>query len=586
MLVRSFKDPTFPRQMNLEELQTIQKMFQHWYNALLVLDHRSIIQFVNEAFTCSTGFSEQEIIGKTPHIFNTSYHSPGVYKKVRKQVLKTGSWYGELWYNGKNGETVSHWFTIFALSHKGTIATHYAVILHQFDHIKERELLLQSLPVQDDLTGLLSRKSFKCKVDQMIQHSQSKPCHFALFHLDLNQFKFINDTLGYDMGDQLLQLFAKKLEAITTERQGVVSRISGDQFSILLPDVADREEAVLYAEFLVSEIANPFIIEKYELFIKVSIGLCLYPMDGESYETLQKHADLALYWAKKQGGNVFQVYTHAMSMKAYKTFSFERSLHLALPNREFELYYQPRVEIQTGNIVGAEALIRWNHPHWGLVSPMDFIPLAEETGLISEIDEWVKMSACQQIKEWQLAGLPSIPISINVFAKKFMKQDFPQKIQSILEKTGVDGRWLEIEITESFMIQNADIVRQTIQQLKSLGIKVSLDDFGTGYSSLFYLTQFPIDILKIDRSFIRESTTKPQMATVLQSIIQMAHELKLSIVAEGVETEEQLALQRQLHCQFIQGYLFSPPVPAEQFVDLLVKKKGWTSLFEKKEELH
>ena len=262
-------------------------------------------------------------------------------------------------------------------------------------------------------------------------------------------------------------------------------------------------------------------------------------------------------------------YTSSMNRETYKAYSLEKDLHSALPNQEFELYYQPRIEMKSGNIVGAEALIRWNHPKWGLVSPMEFIPLAEETGLISDIDEWVKVTVCKQIRDWQQAGVPAIPISINVFAQEFMKRDFPHKLQSSLKQTGVDGKWLEIEITESFMIQNAEVVRDTIERLRNLGIKVSLDDFGTGYSSLHYLTQFSIDILKIDKSFISESTTKPQIATILQSMIQMAHGLQLEIVVEGVETEEQLALLRQLHCQYVQGYLFSPPVPADQFIRML-----------------
>jgi diguanylate cyclase (GGDEF)-like protein/PAS domain S-box-containing protein len=424
----------------------------------------------------------------------------------------------------------------------------------------------------DPLTNLPNRRMFEQKVDQSIIIARTCNEKLALMYLDLDRFKYINDTLGHDIGDQLLQCVAQRIKKSVRERD-IVARIGGDEFTILLPTVANIDQAVEIAERVRLDLERPFEIGEYELFITSSVGISLYPHDGDDIKTLIKNADTALYRAKEHGKNNHQVYSSSMNIQTYKSFSLEKDLRKAIQHGELELYYQPRVDAISGKILSGEALVRWNHPDWGLVSPDEFISLAEESGLIIPLGDWVQERACRQNKIWQQAGQPLIPISINMSPQRFLQKDMIKQLESVLSSTGLDPKWLEIEITENALLHNEDIVIHTLNHLKELGIKIAMDDFGTGYSSLAYLKRFSMDTLKIDKSFIQGITEDVKDAKITAASTHLAKSLGITVVAEGVESMEQLHFLQKIKCDQIQGYLFSKPVPVDVFSKLLRKGK-------------
>jgi PAS domain S-box/diguanylate cyclase (GGDEF) domain len=438
---------------------------------------------------------------------------------------------------------------------------------------KKAEEMNAFLAYHDSLTELPNRRKFEEMLEQTLEKAQIVRQHFAVMYLDMDRFKYINDSLGHAVGDQLLISIAKRLKAQIREND-FAARMGGDEFTVILPQIRDNDSAVEAAKRIIEKIREPFYIEGYELFITTSIGISIYPNDGDDSLTLMKNADSALYRAKELGRNSYQIFTSCMNVQTYKVFTLEKDLRKAIQRNELEMYYQPKVNIYTGEIIGAEALIRWNHPEWGIVSPNEFIPLSEETGLFISIGNWIKHAVCRQNKEWQQAGLKPIPISLNVSAKRFLSNDIIDAVQQVLSATGLDPRYLEIEITESSLLENAETVMATLDALNKLGVVISLDDFGTGYSSLSYLKRFKhmISTLKIDKSFIHDLHRGSDDNAIISTIIQLAQHMKMSVVAEGVETEEQLHILKHLKCDLVQGYLFSKPVRAEEFAQLL--KRG------------
>lgn len=437
--------------------------------------------------------------------------------------------------------------------------------------ITERKLVEEFnsyLAYHDTLTHLPNRRSFETSLNQSRIDSILKNEKLAILYLDIDRFKYINDTLGPHIGDQLLQGIAKSLKHIIQDK-GSVFRLGGDEFAILVPHVPGFEEIAVMAQRIIHSISQPWFMDEYELYLTTSIGVSFCPHDGEDAETLMKNADTALYRAKEQGRNNYQIYTPSLSVQACKIFTLEKDLRKALEEEEFEIYYQPRVNARTGQIIGAEALIRWNHPELGLVSPADFIPLAEEIGLIHSIGKWVARVVCKQNKGWQQAGLLPIPISVNVSAKRFMQKDLVQNIKKLLEETGLAPHYLEIEITENSLMETDGIALSLLDQLKEMGVKVAIDDFGTGYSSLAYLSQFKAHSIKIDRSFIKGINKTKDSNNIISAIISLARNLEINVIAEGVETQEQLEFLINQKCNEIQGFLFSKPLPAHEFERLL-----------------
>lgn len=433
---------------------------------------------------------------------------------------------------------------------------------------KQAEAMIQHVAYHDDLTNLPNRRLFKERLLKAIEHAKGLEQNLAILFLDLDRFKNINDSLGHATGDWVLQIIAKRLRGCVGELN-LLARIGGDEFTVLLPHLSSKEEAEQVAQTLLSEFERPLPLDGHELRLTTSIGIAVYPWDGTDVETLMTSADTAMYRAKVQG-NSYRFYASTMNSLLYKRFLLEESLRKALDHQEFEIYYQPRVDSLSGQVRAVEALLRWHHPELGMVSPADFIPLAEETGLIIPIGKWVLREACRQNQEWQSRGIPPIRVAVNFSPRQLSERDIAKYIEQTLVETGMSAQWLEIEITESAILQEVELIIELFQTLRRMGVHVSIDDFGTGYSSLSYLTRFKINALKIDQSFVRDLTINPDNAAIATAVINLAHSLQMNVVAEGVETAQQMDFLKNLRCHEMQGYLFSKPVPAKQAEDLLM----------------
>lgn len=439
---------------------------------------------------------------------------------------------------------------------------------------KLAEATIRHQALHDLLTDLPNRVLFNERLSEALAQSQKHNTKLAVCFLDLDRFKVINDTLSHAIGDQLLQIVAQRLIECLREID-TIARWGGDEFTLILPEINDNQEVTQIVESILAAFKPVFEIENYQLHISVSIGIALYPMHGQDAETLIKHADVALYRVKSQGRNHYQFYNSAINSGSSELLTLENSLHSALERQEFEVYYQPQVNITTGEITKIEALLRWRHLELGLIPPQKFIPLAEETGLIIPIGEWVLRTACAQNKAWQDAlNLPSLSVAVNLSARQFQQPNLVNMVQQILSETQLNHKCLELEITESIAMKNVEFTKRILSELHALGVSISMDDFGTGYCSLSYLKNFPIHCLKIDRSFVRDLSDDNHDAAITTAIIALAHGLKLAVVAEGVETEEQRNFLRLLDCELMQGYLFSRPLSAEDTTRLLKKTKS------------
>jgi diguanylate cyclase (GGDEF)-like protein/PAS domain S-box-containing protein len=450
---------------------------------------------------------------------------------------------------------------------KGQV-TGAVLVFHDVSAARAIAQKMAHLAQHDFLTDLPNRMLFSDRVANAIALARRHGKRRAVLFLDLDRFKHINDSLGHATGDKLLQSVAQRLVACV-RGSDTVSRQGGDEFVVLLSEIERAEDAALSAEKMLLALAAPHSIAEKELHITASIGISIYPDDGQDAETLIKCADSAMYHAKDKGRNNYQFFTEDMNVRALERHFLEGSLRRALKRREFVLHYQPKVNLETGEIVGVEALIRWRHPERGLIPPAMFVPIAEDCGLIVPIGRWVLHEACRQVQTWIDAGLPAMPVAVNISAVEFQSEGFLEGVRAILRETRLNPRYLELELTESVLMQNADATAPALIALKALGVRLAIDDFGTGYSSLSYLRQFPIDTLKIDQSFVREITAGSRDDTIVSAVISMGKTLNQRIVAEGIETEEQLAFLQHQHCGEGQGYHFSRPVSAEEFVTLL-----------------
>ncbi|MCU9612546.1 EAL domain-containing protein [Caldibacillus lycopersici] len=437
-------------------------------------------------------------------------------------------------------------------------------LMQQTSMLIENEQIISHMANHDYLTNLPNRRFFYKKIGEYILQSKKQNQSFGLLYLDMDRFKYINDSLGHLMGDEVLKEIANKLKKII-DKKDVVFRFGGDEFIIILPET-DREGALEVSEKILETFKKPLLIENYELFITTCIGVSIFPYDGEDATWLLKNADIALYRAKKKGKNKYTVYHSGMNMQSYRSFMLQNDLRKAIERQELEILFQPRVDTKTGKIVSAESLLRWNHPKWGMLFPNEFIPLAEETGIIVEIGEWVIRQVCEQLRNWMNIGKPLIGISINFSVQQFFQKNLIQNIKQILIETKVPPELIEVEVTESTFLKNEENSLLVLRELRSIGFQISLDDFGTGYSSLSYLRHFPFTALKIDKSFIQEMNVDPSLVS---TIIKLGNSLKLSVVAEGVETAEQFKLLKNYNCDEVQGYLFSPPINLNELEALI-----------------
>ena len=448
----------------------------------------------------------------------------------------------------------------------------YVGSCHDVQEEKQLQKQLHYIGQYDPLTSLPNQNLLEDRLRQALANAGRSKRQVVLLFTDLDCFKIVNDSLGYKVGDQLLQQVAKRLKRCL--RAGdTLSRRGGDEFMVMLSDLRHIEDAAHVAEKLLKSLAEPYTIDGIELHISASIGISIYPDDGRDVETLLRNADMAMYFAKQNGRNRYQFFTSEMNSRAYEFLMMQNHLRRALERGEFELNYQPQVDLRKGIIIGAEALLRWRHPEMGMIAPGRFIPIAEESGLIVPIGEWVMHEACRQGRLWREAGLPELSIAINLSAVQFRKKDILKTIERALQENRFDPSLLELELTEGTVMQDAEDAIAVLQELKAMGIKLSIDDFGTGYSSLSYLKRFPIDQLKVDRSFVRDVTSNEDDAEITRAIIGMAHGLGLKVIAEGVEYEDQLKFLRWQKCDNMQGYYFSRPLQAEAFEALLTSGK-------------
>lgn len=444
-------------------------------------------------------------------------------------------------------------------------------VIREITDEKEYTESLAQMAFYDYLTKLPNRIQFDKKLNEHIAHAKAENRKFAIFCLDLDRFEYINDTLGHSIGDQLLVAVSNRLQNLL-DNSHKLARIAGDEFAILLDEITKVEEAMPIARNLIKEMGAPFFIEDYELFVTSSIGISFFPVDGEDSVTLLKNANHALRKVKDLGRNDWQIYSPSMNIESYKSFRLESDLFKAVSNQEFYLDFQPKVEAKTGKIKGAEALIRWKHPHWGVVSPGEFIPMAEENGVIFEMGDWVLREVCKLLRQWKNIGIPLVPIAINISPKRILKADFVNSVRETIESASIEPGLIELELTESAIIKNIEKTKQVITELKDFGVRFALDDFGTGYSSLSHLMELDIDTLKIDKSFIDGIGVNKANEGIIKGTLFLARELNIPVVAEGVEKHEQLQFLRQNGCPEIQGYIFSKPVQETEFKKLLAKE--------------
>jgi diguanylate cyclase (GGDEF)-like protein len=477
-------------------------------------------------------------------------------------INETGSWQGEIWNRRKNGEVYPEWLAINSVKDKHNKIANYIGI---FSDITERKRFVEHLKYlahYDVLTGLPNRTFFHERLNQAILEAQRQNEIVALMFIDLDQFKMINDTLGHAVGDLLLQNVAKRLSSCVEENDSV-SRLNGDEFTVILPSIRKTEDALQVLKYIFKQLSNPFMIKDQELFITVSIGMSLYPSDGTDTETLVKNADTAMYYAKEQSNN-YELYIPDMNKMYLRRMQLANGLKKALEKEELTIVYQPQMDLRTEQVIGMEALLRWEHSKLGMISPNEFIPIAEENGLIVDIGEWVLRSVCQKNKKWQSEGYLPMKMAVNLSTRQLRQKDIVESVESILIETGLDPSYLCLEITEGVSIDQIDSIISVLHKFKLLGVEVAIDDFGMGYSSLSYLKKYPIHFLKIDKCFAQDIDIDPANRAIAKAIIDLAHDLNLQVIAEGVETVGQLTLLRELHCDYIQGYWLIRPLPPEE----------------------
>jgi len=546
-----------------KKLRQAATVFAHTNDAIIIADGDGTIVAVNEAFTKITGYRAEEVIGKNPSLLKSERQDRDFYRNLWDSIEKNGNWKGEIWDRRKSGEVFPVWQNITAVKDDSGKITDYISIFSDITTIKQTQEKLTDLAYHDPLTGLPNRLLFNDRMEQALAHARRHQLRAALLLLDLDRFKLINDTLGHAAGDQLLQAIGARLKALL-RGDDTIARLGGDEFAIILAQIDDAADAALLARKIGEAVAQPAHINGQALIISTSIGIGIYPDDAEDQETLAKCADAALYGAKDKGKNGYEFYTREMTQTASNLLAIDRGLRVAIEDKEFVLHYQPQIDLSNGRIVGVEALIRWDSPTRGFQSPIEFIHVAEETGLIDAIGDWVLDAACAQLRAWRLAGAPPVRMAINLSPRQIRNERFVDKVRrTLLACDPRDCAGIDLEITESALQTGAHTVA-ALKELKSFGINIVIDDFGTGYSCLNSLKHLPIDVLKIDRSFIHGIPGDADDKAIATTIIAMAHSLGMRVIAEGVETQEQLRFVTDQHCDEVQGFLFFQPMSAHE----------------------
>jgi diguanylate cyclase (GGDEF)-like protein/PAS domain S-box-containing protein len=540
-------------------------------NSIFITDKQGRIIWVNAAFCRLSGFNVEELVNQTPRILKSGRQDAEFYAQLWQTILAGKVWSGEVIERRKNGELFTVHQTITPLTDGGEI-THFIAVHEDITARKDAEARIEQMAYHDTLTGLSNRVELQNRLEQAVLQAKRHSRSLALHFIDLDRFKVVNDTLGHAMGDALLQAVAKRLESCL-RASDTAARIGGDEFAVLQLEISNMEGAATLANKILSAMAEPFRLSGRDIHISPSIGISVFPLDSNMPDELMKNADIAMYLAKNEGRNNFQFFTSALNLQIRDRLILESDLHAALEKGEFVLHYQPQVNLRTRRLTGMEALIRWRHPTRGMVPPRMFIGVAEECGLIHELSRWVLEQACAQNAAWQAAGLPRRRLSVNISSTNFKRGDLCQIIAEVLESTQLSPQYLELEVTETLLLDDEDVIK-AIPALKKMGVTLSIDDFGTGYSSLNYLRRLPVEKLKIDQSFVRGLPECKDDAIIVRAIIELGHALGYTVIAEGVESEEQLVYLRDHGCDEGQGYLFGHPMPAKAFEALLLRERN------------
>ena len=543
---------------------------------MMITDADGVILRVNQAFTKDTGYTAEEAVGQKPHLLKSGRHDAAFYRAMWETINRTGAWQGEIWDRRKNGEIYPKWLTITAVKGDDGVVTHYVETHIDITDRKSAEKEIHLLAFYDPLTQLSNRRLLMDRLHHALASSARIGRTGALLFIDLDNFKTLNDTLGHDIGDLLLQQVAQRLTSCVRD-DDTVARLGGDEFVVMLENLSERPieaaaQTEAIGEKILTSFRQPYQLDTKEYQGTTSIGATLFNGNSQTTDELMKQADIAMYQAKKAGRNTLRFFDQKMQDSITGRFSLEGELRKALGSQQFHLYYQIQVD-SSNRPLGAEALIRWIHPLRGIVSPAQFIPMAEETGVILPIGLWVLETACAQLKAWEKAALTrDLVLAVNISAKQFHQAGFVAQVQAVVQHHAINPMRLKLELTEGMLLENIEDTITTMKALNEIGIQFSLDDFGTGYSSLQYLKRLPVDQLKIDQSFVRNIVTDSSDIAIVRTIIAMARSLDMAVIAEGVETEEQRQLLLKNDCTHYQGYLFSKPVPIDQFEALLKQK--------------
>ncbi|MCO8310646.1 phosphodiesterase DibA [Pseudomonas mandelii] len=549
------------RTADRERLRQAAAVFDCTREGVLVTNSNGLIVHVNRAFMEITGYQREEVLGQRPNMFKSGHHPPGFYQAMFATLDSLGEWSGEIWNRRKSGEIYPQWQTIRLIHDDQGQLSQYVAVFSDISAIKNSEHELTHLAHHDPLTDLPNRLLLSDRAGQAVASAQVHKRGCALLMIDLDHFKLINDSLGHSVGDQLLKAVAERLNALFGP--GItLARLSGDEFAVLAENCPQPGHAAALAQRVIDGLKEPFQIDGHPLFINASIGISLFPSDALSAEQLLRNADSALFKAKSAGRDGYALYTEELTAHAQQRVEIAFELRRALEQQELRVYYQPVHDLKTSRLIGVEALVRWEHPQRGLVSPAEFIPIAERTGLIAEIDAWIMRQACQQMCQWQAAGVVLSFVAVNVSSRLFARRELYQQVAQVLHDTGLDPAYLELEVTESAVMEDPEVALEQMHRLRELGVRLAIDDFGTGYSSLLRLKRLPVQKLKIDQGFVAGLPSDEDDAAIVRVIIALAQSMGMQVHAEGIEQVEQAAFLLEHDCDLGQGYWFGKPVPA------------------------
>jgi len=546
------------RKENEVRLRQASVVFENTAEGIMITDDQANIIAVNNAFTALTGYTDEDVIGENPKLLRSGYHDSVFYNLMWNRLLETGHWQGEIWNKTKDGKTIPLWQTITRINDASGALQHYVSIFSDISIIKQKENELYHMAHHDLLTGLPNRLFLNGRLEKSLKQAQVNKTLVAVLYLDLDRFKEVNDSLGHALGDKVLMNVAKTLVKELRE-EDMIARVSGDEFVIVIENIEDKNDAMIIAKNLLNSLDKPFMIDGNEIYTTGTIGIALSPQNGNDVDTVLKNADAALYRAKDLGRNTYTFFTEEMALSSLEHISMHSALHNALINNEFIIHYQPQIDMSNNKVLGVEALVRWEQSGVGLIPSGDFIPLAEETGLIVPLGRWVLRKACMQMKAWLDINVSMKYVSVNVSARQILDENIIDTVMDALSYAGLKAKYLELEITEGIIMEN-DEAQDILEKLKSLGVSLSLDDFGTGHSSLSRLKHMPIDKLKIDRSYINDIPHDMGSTGIAKAVISLAKNLNLDVIAEGVETEEQAKFLLKKGCKKAQGFLYSKPL--------------------------